>query len=134
MGSDQVRSSGVRVVSHCEAVGEKVGKTASRCSRYQRAVWKTRRVFQAKPDGVGSVLTRRAGFCPFPVDPQGEHSSFCNAKSSRKSITLSMPEHGPRWRSRHADYWPMVHLASHTTFSIGDFPLVEATLNPGRWL
>ena len=134
MGSYQVRSSGVRVVSRCEAVGEKKGKPSSRRFRHQRVVWKTHSVFQAKPEGVGSVLTRRAGFCPFPVDPQGEHSSLCNAKSTRKSITLSMPEHGPRRRGRPAGYWPTVDRVSRTTFSVGPFPRVEATLNLGRWL
>ena len=50
---------------------------------------------------MGRVLTRRAGVSPFPVDPEGERSEFREAESSRKSITLSMSEHGPRSMGRH---------------------------------
>jgi len=59
-------------------------------------VWRTRRGLQPLAEAVERVLTRRAGVSPFPVDPEGERSEFREAESSRKSITLSMAEHGPR--------------------------------------
>jgi hypothetical protein len=66
------------------------------CSRAQRPVWRTRSGLQPLAEAVGGVLTRRAGSGPFPVDPEGERSEFRGAESSRKSITPSMAEHGPR--------------------------------------
>ena len=56
----------------------------------------------AEAEAVGRGLTRRAGFRPFPVDPEGERSEFRGAESSRKSITLSMAEHGSQCVGRRA--------------------------------
>ena len=53
-------------------------------------------VFQAKPVGVGRLWTRRAPARAFPVDPEGERSSFREAES----FSLSMPVHRPRGGSR----------------------------------
>jgi len=82
--------------SRCAAAGDRVRLMACCCSRAQRPVWRTRRGLQPLAEAVERVLTRRAGVSPFPVDPEGERSEFREAESSRKSITLSMAEHGPR--------------------------------------
>ena len=82
--------------SRCEAAGERGQLHSCCCSNRQRVVWGTRSVLQPKAEGVGRVLTRRAGLSPFPVDPEGERSSFREAESSRKSSALSMPERSPR--------------------------------------
>ena len=82
--------------SRCAAAGDRVRLMACCCSRAQRPVWRTRRGLQPQAEAVGGVLTRRAGASPFPVDPEGERSEFRGAESSRKSITPSMAEHGPR--------------------------------------
>lgn len=60
---------------------------------------------QPKAEAVGRVWTQRAGFSPFPVDPKGERSEFREAESSRKSIALSMAEHGPQRLGRRIDSW-----------------------------
>ena len=82
--------------SRCEAAGERWQLISCCCSNRQRVVWGTHSVLQPKAEGVGRVLTRRAGVSPFPVDPEGERSSFRAAESSRKSSALSMPERSPR--------------------------------------
>ena len=90
--------------SRCEAAGERGQLISCCCSKRQRVVWGTRSVLQPGAEGVGRVLTRRAGVSPFPVDPEGERSEFRGAESSRKSITPSMAEHGPRRVGRrHSD-------------------------------
>lgn len=89
--------------SRCEAAGESWQINSCRCSKRQRVVWGTRSVLQPKAEGVGRVLTRRAGASPFPVDPEGERSSFREAESSRKSSALSMPERRPRRVGRRAE-------------------------------
>ena len=82
--------------SRCAAAGEQGRSIPCCCSRPQRPVWRTRRGLQPLAEAVERVLTRRAGASPFPVDPEGERSEFRRAESSRKSITPSMAEHGPR--------------------------------------
>ena len=82
--------------SRCAAAGDRGRLMPCCCSRAQRPVWRTRSGLQPLAEGVGGVLTRRAGVSPFPVDPEGERSEFREAESSRKSITPSMAEHGPR--------------------------------------
>jgi hypothetical protein len=82
--------------SRCVAAGDRAWIVPCCCSRPQRPVWRTRRGLQPQAEAVGGVLTRRAGASPFPVDPEGERSEFRGAESSRKSITPSMAEHGPR--------------------------------------
>ena len=110
MGSNQA--------SRCNAAGEKERRSLCCCSNRQRCMWGTHSVLQPKAEGVGRVLTRRVGFSPFPEDPEGERSSFRNAESSRKSITLSMPEQGPRKVGRRAedrhrgDMWTIVAIPS----------------------
>jgi len=89
--------------SRCVAAGEWGRIMPCCCSRPQRPVWRTRSGLQPLAEAVGRVWTRRAGFSPFPVDPEGEHSEFREAESSRKSITLSMAEHGPRRVGRRAE-------------------------------
>ena len=82
--------------SRCAAAGERGRTIPWCCLRAQRPVWRTRSGLQPPVEAVERVLTRRAGASPFPVDPEGERSEFREAESSRKSITLSMAEHGPR--------------------------------------
>ena len=82
--------------SRCAAAGDRARLMPCCCSGAQRPVWRTRSGLQPQAEAVGGVLTRRAGFSPFPVDPEGERSEFREAESSRKSITPSMAEHGPR--------------------------------------
>ena len=82
--------------SRCEAAGERGQLNFCCCSNRQRVVWGTHSVLQPKAEGVERVLTRRAGVSPFPVDPEGERSSFREAESSRKSSALSMTERSPR--------------------------------------
>ena len=89
--------------SRCIAAGGRGRIMPCCCSKAQRPVWRTRRGLQPQAEAVGGVLTRRAGVSPFPVDPEGEHSEFREAESSRKSITLSMAEHGPRQTRRHVE-------------------------------
>jgi hypothetical protein len=89
--------------SRCVAAGEWGRLMPCCCSRPQRPVWRTRSGLQPPAEAVGRVLTRRAGFSPFPVDPEGERSEFREAESSRKSITLSMAELGPRRAGRRAE-------------------------------
>ena len=89
--------------SRCTAAGELGRSIRCCCSRTQRPVWRTRSGLQPPAEAVGRVLTRRAGASPFPVDPEGERSEFREAESSRKSITLSMAERGPRWVGRRAE-------------------------------
>ncbi len=123
---------GSKGASRCEAVGEKERRISCRCSNQQRAVWGTRSVLQPKAEGVERVLTRRAGFSPFPVDPEGERSSFREAESSRKSSTLSMPEHGPRkvgWRAE--DRQRVCLRGCWATSSVGAFSVAGVTLGLG---
>ena len=82
--------------SRCAAAGDRARLMPCCCSGAQRPVWRTRSGLQPQAEAVGGVLTRRAGFSPFPVDPEGERSEFRGAESSRKSTTPSMAEHGPR--------------------------------------
>ena len=82
--------------SRCAAAGEQGRPIPCCCSGRQRPVWGTRSGLQPPAEAVESLLTRRAGVSPFPVDPEGERSEFRGAESSRKSTTPSMAEHGPR--------------------------------------
>jgi hypothetical protein len=82
--------------SRCAAAGDQGRSIPCCCSRAQRPVWRTRSGLQPLAEAVDRVLTRRAGVSPFPVDPEGERSEFRGAESSRKSITPSMAEQGPR--------------------------------------
>ena len=82
--------------SRCVAAGDRGQIIPCCCSGPQRPVWRTRSGLQPLAEAVGGVLTRRAGFSPLPVDPEGERSEFRGAESSRKSTTPSMAEHGPR--------------------------------------
>jgi len=119
---------GTKGASRCEAAGEKGHRSSCRCFNRQRTVWGTHSVLQPKAESVGRVLTRRAGFSPFPVDPEGERSSFREAESNRKSSTLSMLEHGPRkvgWRVK--DRLRGIFAMSSSGFLI----LVEVTLGLG---
>ena len=86
--------------SRCAAAGDRARIMPCCCSRAKRPVWGTRSGPQPQAEAVGGVLTRRAGPGPFPVDPEGERSEFRGAESSRKSITPSMAEHGPRRAGR----------------------------------
>ena len=88
--------------SRCAAAGEQGRPIPCCCSRAQRPAWRTRSGLQPLAEAVDRVLTRRAGVSPFPVDPEGERSEFREAESSRKSIMLSMAEHGPRRVGRRA--------------------------------
>ena len=96
MEGNQVPGRVMPEASRCVAAGEWARRMPCCCSRAQRPVWRTRRGLQPQAEAVGGVLTRRAGASPFPVDPEGERSEFRRAESSRKSITPSMAEHGPR--------------------------------------
>ena len=86
--------------SRCSAAGDRGRTIPCCCSRGQRPVWRTRSGLQPGAEAVGRVWTRRAGVSPFPVDPEGGRRPFRAAESSRKSIALSMAEHGPRGMSR----------------------------------
>jgi hypothetical protein len=110
--------------SRCAAAGEQGRPIPCCCSGRQRPVWGTRSGLQPPAEAVESLLTRRAGVSPFPVDPEGERSEFREAESSRKSIMLSMAEHGPRRVGRRAgigrrgglggslDAWPALAASS----------------------
>ncbi len=118
--------------SRCEAVGERWQLISCCCSNRQRVVWGTRSVLQPKAEGVGRVLTRRAGVSPFPVDPEGERSSFRAAESSRKSSALSMPERSPRRVGRRFEDRQRGGLGGILELpSAKSMALVEATLGPG---
>ena len=106
--------------SRCAAAGEKGRRDLCCCSRRQRPVWRTRSGLQPPAEAVGGVLTRRAGASPFPVDPEGERSEFRRAESSRKSITPSMAEHGPRPVGR--------RLSEGQRGGLGGNPAVRAAL------
>jgi len=124
---------GRKEASRCEAAGERKHRSSCCCSNRQRAVWGTRSVLQPKAEGVGRVWTRRAGASPFPVDPKGERSSFRNAESIRKSITLSMAEHGPWVVSRCALDRQRASLAERcVTSSAGVLCLSEVKLGQER--
>ena len=118
--------------SRCEAVGERWQLISCCCSNRQRVVWGTRSVLQPKAEGVGRVLTRRAGVSPFPVDPEGERSSFRAAESSRKSSALSMPERSPRRVGRRFEDRQRGGLGGILELSsTRSMALVGATLGPG---
>ena len=89
--------------SRCIAAGDGRRTIVRCCSGYQRPLWGPQSGLQQQAEAVASVLTRRAGFSPFPVDPEGERSEFRRAESSRKSIMLSMAEQGPRQVGRRAE-------------------------------
>ena len=118
--------------SRCAAAGEQGRSIPCCCSRPQRPVWRTRRGLQPLAEAVERVLTRRAGASPFPVDPEGERSEFREAESSRKSITLSMAEHGPRRVGRRVETRQRGGLGG--SFAPGPVmarPSVEVTLEAG---
>ena len=118
--------------SRCIAAGGRERIMPCCCSKAQRPVWRTRRGLQPQAEAVGGVLTRRAGASPFPVDPEGERSEFRGAESSRKSITLSMAEHGPRRVGRRAETRQRGGLGG--SFAAGPVmarPSVEVTLEVG---
>ena len=118
--------------SRCAAAGEQGRHVPCCCSGRQRAVWGTRSGLQPEAEAVGRVLTRRAGFSPFPVDPEGERSEFREAESSRKSITLSMAEHGPRRVGRRAGIRQRGGLGGISTPGLALAALsVEVTLGVG---
>jgi len=96
MEGNQVPGRAMPEASRCAAAGDRARITPCCRSRAQRPVWRTRSGLQPAAEAVGGVLTRRAGASPVPVDPEGERSEFRGAESSRKSITPSMAEHGPR--------------------------------------
>jgi hypothetical protein len=96
MEGNQVSGRVMPEVSRCAAAGDRGRLMPCCCSKAERPVWRTRSGLQLQAEAVGGVLTRRAGASPFPVDPEGERSEFREAESSRKSITPSMAEHGPR--------------------------------------
>ena len=118
MEGNHTTGQGMPEASRCVAAGDRARHTGCCCPRSQRPLWGTRSGLQPQAEAGGSVLTRRAGFSPFPEDPEGERSSFRNAESSRKSITLSMPEQGPRKVGRRAedrhrgDMWTIVAIPS----------------------
>ena len=118
--------------SRCAAAGDRVRLMACCCSRTQRPVWRTRRGLQPLAEAVERVLTRRAGVSPFPVDPEGERSEFRGAESSRKSITPSMAEQGPRRMGRRRSDRQRGGLGGN--FAAGPVmarPSVEVTLEAG---
>jgi len=118
--------------SRCEAVGDRKQCHFCCCAKCQRAVWGTRSVLQPKAEAVERVLTRRVGSCPFPVGLKGERSSFRNAESIRKSIILSMAEHGARKVGRRILDWPRVGLGGSCSASLGgNFALSEVKLGLG---
>ena len=118
--------------SRCEEAGERGQLISCCCSKRQRVVWGTRSVLQPGAEGVGRVLTRRAGVSPFPVDPEGERSSFRGAESSRKSSALSMPEHSPRRVGRRLEDRQRGGLGGIFEISSArSMALVGATLGPG---
>ena len=118
--------------SRCEAAGERGQLISCCCSKRQRVVWGTRSVLQPRAEGVGRVLTRRAGVSPFPVDPEGERSSFRTAESSRKSSTLSRPEHSPRRVGRRLEDRQRGGLGGiFEMFSARSMTLVRITLGLG---
>jgi len=118
--------------SRCAAAGE-WGRIMPCCyPRAQRPVWRTRSGLQPWAEAVEQVLTRRAGASPFPVDPEGERSEFREAESSRKSITFSMAEHGPRRVGRRPEIRQRGGLGgSFAARPVLADPLVEATLEVG---
>jgi hypothetical protein len=118
--------------SRCAAAGDQDRSIPCCCSRIQRPVWRTRSGLQPLAEAVEWVLTLRAGASPFPVDPEGERSEFRGAESSRKSTTLSMAEHGPRWVGRRAGIMQRGGLGG--IFATGPVladPSVEVTLEVG---
>ena len=103
MEENQESGKAIPEASRCVAAGELGRLMPCCCSGPQRPVWRTRSGLQPPVEAVERVLTRRAGVSPFPVDPEGERSEFREAESSRKSITLSVAEHGPRRVGRRAE-------------------------------
>jgi len=118
--------------SRCAAAGGQERSIPCCCSRPQRPVWRTRSGLQPLAEAVERVLTRRAGASPFPVDPEGERSEFREAESSRKSITLSMAEHGPRRVGRRVEIRQRGGLGgSFAARPVLAGPSVEVTLEVG---
>ena len=118
--------------SRCAAAGDQGRSIPCCCSRAQRPVWRTRSGLQPLAEAEGRVLTRRAGVSPFPVDPEGERSEFREAESSRKSITLSMAEHGPRRVGRRVEIRQRGGLGgSFAVRPVFAGPSVEVTLEVG---
>lgn len=118
--------------SRCAAAGDQGRSIPCCCSRAQRPVWRTRSGLQPLAEAVDRVLTRRAGVSPFPVDPEGERSEFREAESSRKSITLSMAEHGPRRVGRRVEIRQRGGLGgSFAVRPVFAGPSVEVTLEVG---
>jgi hypothetical protein len=118
--------------SRCAAAGGQERSIPCCCSRPQRPVWRTRSGLQPLAEAVERVLTRRAGASPFPVDPEGERSEFREAESSRKSITLSMAEHGPRRVGPCAQFRQRGGLGGSSAASpVMVRPSVEVTLEVG---
>ena len=118
--------------SRCRAAGDRVRIRPCCCSMAQRPVWRTRRGLQPQAEAVGGVLTRRAGASPFPVDPEGERSEFRRAESSRKSITPSMAEHGPRCVGRRLSDGQRGGLGGNFAYQAVLAPVqVAVTLIPG---
>jgi hypothetical protein len=118
--------------SRCAAAGDRAGLRPCCCSRTQQPVWRTRRGLQPQAEAVGGVLTRRAGFSPFLVDPEGERSEFREAESSRKSTTPSMAEHGPRGAGRRLSDGQRGGLGGRPAFqAVLAAVRVDATIIPG---
>jgi len=118
--------------SRCAAAGEQGRSIPCCCSRPQRPVWRTRRGLQPLAEAVERVLTRRAGASPFPVDPEGERSEFRGAESSRKSITPSTAEHGPRRVGRRLSNGQRGGLGGNSALTaVLAAVQVGVTLNPG---
>ena len=118
--------------SRCIAAGGRERIMPCCCSKAQRPVWRTRRGLQPQAEAVGGVLTRRAGVSPFPVDPEGERSEFRGAESSRKSITPSMAEHGPRRVGRRLSGGQRGGLGGNSALqAVLAAVQVGVTLNPG---
>ena len=118
--------------SRCVAAGDRARLMPCCCSRAQRLVWGTRSGPQSQTEAVGGVLTRRAGPGPFPVDPEGERSEFRGAESSRKSITPSMAEHGPRRVGRRLSDGQRGGLGGSSAFQVVLAAVqVDVTLIPG---
>lgn len=134
MEGNQVSGRVMPEASRCAAAGDRGRLMACCCSRAQRPVWRTRRGLQPQAEAVGGVLTRRAGFSPFPVDPEGERSEFRGAESNRKSITPSMAEHGPRRVGRRLSDGQRGGLGGISTLqAVLAAAQVGVTLVPGGW-
>ena len=100
-GFSSPASAGIGAASAAPPYQFSLTNQAADANSAQGRVWETRSVFQAEPGGVDRLWTRRAPRMGVACGPGGRaRGPFREAKSSRQSISLSMPPHPPRREGR----------------------------------